>query len=133
MKYVYPAVIHEIENPKPWKYWVSFPDLPGCCTEEKTIAAVIEMAEDAAGLWITGVEDDGNPLPEPTMNYKSDNENDIVTYIAVDSTEFRKLNDNRSVKKTLTIPNWLNTQAEKAGVNFSQLLQEALKKRLQIS
>jgi predicted RNase H-like HicB family nuclease len=133
MKYVYPAVIHEIENYKNWKYAVRFPDLPGCFTEEKTIPAAIEMAEDAAAMWLTAVEDDGNPIPVPTMNYKSDNERDIVTFIAVDTNEYRKENDNRAVKKTLTIPNWLNRQAEKAGVNFSQILQEALKKHLKIA
>jgi predicted RNase H-like HicB family nuclease len=132
MKYAYPAVIHPTPNDKSWKFWVEFPDLPGCCTEENTIPAAIEMARDAAALWVMGVEADGNPLPSPTMDLKPKDKNDIVTFIDIDTTEYRRLTDSRSVKKTLSIPNWLNVQAEKAGVNFSQILQEGLKQKLGI-
>ncbi len=56
----------------------------------------------------------------------------IVSMVCCDTIEYRKLYDNKAVKKTLTIPNWLNTIAERAGVNFSTVLQNALKQQLNI-
>ena len=54
----------------------------------------------------------------------------FINYVYADTDAYRKKNDARAVKKTLSIPSWLNTMAEEAGVNFSQILQEALKARL---
>lgn len=71
------------------------------------------------------------PAATSIFNLKHD-ETEFVNLIAVDTEEYRNLNDSRAVKKTLTIPNWLNTKAEKAGVNFSQVLQDALKERLKV-
>ena len=59
-------------------------------------------------------------------------ENQLVTLIRCDTIEYRKFFDNRAVKKTLTIPAWLNTMAERQGVNFSMILQNALKAELHI-
>jgi len=56
----------------------------------------------------------------------------FINFVDVDTAEYRRENDNRAIKKTLTIPNWLNSKAEKAGVNFSQTLQKALKQQLGI-
>lgn len=57
---------------------------------------------------------------------------EFINLVAVDTVEYRNLNDSRAIKKTLTIPNWLNTRAEKVGINFSQVLQTALKEKLGI-
>lgn len=57
----------------------------------------------------------------------------IVSLVCCDTVEYRKLYDSRAVKKTLTIPNWLNTLADRAGVNFSTVLQDALKAKLDIN
>lgn len=78
-------------------------------------------------------EEDGESIPEPSdiRNIPVD-ENSIVSMVCCDTVEYRKLYDNKAVKKTLTIPNWLNTLAERAGVNFSTVLQNALKQQLNI-
>ena len=57
----------------------------------------------------------------------------LVTLVVADTQEWRKRTSARAVKKTLTIPQWLNTAAEERGVNFSQVLQDALKKELQLA
>jgi predicted RNase H-like HicB family nuclease len=132
MKYAYPLLIHPTPEDKDWKYWAEFPDLDGCYTEENTIPDLIRMARDAASGWLCLHEKNREDYISPTMDLKPTDENDIVTFIDIDTTEYRRLTDSRSVKKTLSIPNWLNVQAEKAGVNFSQILQEGLKQKLGI-
>ena len=82
------------------------------------------------------MQDDGTTLPEPsdfTTIQKNSADGDIVTLVDVDFAEYRRKNDLRTVKKNCTIPSWLNFEAEKAGVNFSAVLQAALKKELHIT
>ena len=103
-------------------------------TQGKDIAEAIEMARDAIGLMGIDMQDDGEELP--TASALSDirgAEGDIVTLVDVDFSEYRRKNDLRTVKKNCTIPSWLNFEAEKAGLNFSAVLQAALKNELQIS
>lgn len=88
------------------------------------------MARDAIGLIGIDMEDDGKELPKPDITKLRPNKDDIVTLVDVDFTEYRKRVDNRSVKKNCTIPYWLNVEAEKAGINFSKVLQEALQFKL---
>ena len=116
-KYVYPAVFtHEAEG----GYSITFPDLPDCATSAETLEEGIEMAADAVP-------------PEPSdVRSIVCAENQLVTLIRCDTIEYRKFFDNRAVKKTLTIPAWLNTMAERQGVNFSMILQNALKAELHI-
>lgn len=130
-KYVYPAVFSEEKN---GQYSVSFPDLESCITCGDSLSQSIENAEDALGLVLTMYEDDKVPfsLPSNIKELIMPDENSFATLIYCDTVEYRKKNDNRAVKKTLTIPNWLNTLSEKAGINFSQVLQEALMKKLDI-
>ena len=71
------------------------------------------------------MEEDNIPIPT-TSKIDAIKTNDIVSLIACDTIEYRKLYDNKAVKKTLTIPNWLNTEAEKRDINFSSVLKEAL-------
>ncbi|MBQ8514358.1 MAG: type II toxin-antitoxin system HicB family antitoxin [Ruminococcus sp.] len=126
MKYVYPAIFEE-EN---GKYYVRVPDLSGCCTTGEDLQDAIEMARDAVEMWLCIAEDRGEEIPAPTLNLRA--EQGFVSLIDADTTLYRKMTDNRAVKKTLTIPSWLNAKAELAGVNFSQLLQEALVRKLNI-
>lgn len=126
MKYVYPAIF-ESEN---GKYYVSVPDLSGCNTVGDDLQDAIEMARDAIEMWLCIAEDRKEKIPKPTENLKS--EKGFISLIDADTTKYRKMTSNRAVKKTLTIPSWLNEQAELAGVNFSQILQEALVERLNI-
>lgn len=91
---------------------------------------------DAIGLMGIDMQDDGDALPEASSlkDVQSDApEGGIVTLVDVDFAEYRRQNDMRAVKKNCTIPSWLNVAAEKAGVNFSAVLQAALKRELNIT
>ena len=128
-KYAYPAVFTAENN----SYSVSFPDVEGCLTFGETIPEAIEMAEDALCLMLYDLEEEGSEIPKPSDAKELKVEsNEFVTMIACDTVEYRKFYDNKAVKKTLTVPNWMNTLAEKAGINFSQVLQEALLQKLNI-
>lgn len=128
-KYAYPAIFAE-EN---GKYLVSFPDLGGCNTFGESLPDAVEMAQDALCLMLYTLEEDNRPIPAAsdwkTVQARSD---DLVSIVCCDTLEYRKLFDSKAVKKTLTIPNWLNTLSERAGLNFSAILQEALKAKLDI-
>ena len=130
MKKAYPVVMNQGEE-----FIVAYvPDFQ-INTQGKDYADTIEMARDAIGLMGIDMEDDKEPLPQPTAvkDVKTENEGDIVTLVDVDFAEYRRKNDMRAVKKNCTIPSWLAYEAEKSGINFSAILQAALKKELNIS
>ena len=104
-------------------------------SQGKDEADAMEMARDAIGIVGIDMEDENEPLPRPTAlaDVKKEKETDMVTLVDVDFSEYRRKNDMRAVKKNCTIPSWLNFEAEKAGVNFSAILQTALKQELQIA
>ena len=104
-------------------------------TQGKDFANAIEMARDAIGIMGIDMQDENEQLPEPSniSDIKVNNTSDIVTLVDVDFSEYRRKNDVRAVKKNCTIPSWLNFEAEKAGVNFSAILQAALKNELGLS
>lgn len=130
MKYVYPAIFTPVEN---GEYSIRVPDLPGCVTCGKDLPDALDMARDAVSMWLCDAEDNNESVPAATDIFKIQcQKKEFINLVAVDTNEYRNLNDSRAIKKTLTIPNWLNTKAEKAGVNFSQVLQEALKERLHL-
>ena len=104
-------------------------------TQGKDILEAIEMARDAIGVIGIDMEDDGEALPEPSDFEKIRTEiqpGDIISLVDVDFEEYRRKNDMRAVKKNCTIPSWLNFEAERAGINFSAVLQAALKNELNI-
>ncbi len=128
-KYVYPALITKEED----GYSVCFPDVSGCYTCGKDLAEAISMAEDALALVLYEMEVSKEVIPTATeLQCVSCKQNEIVTLICCDTLTYRKMYDKAAVKKTLTIPNWLNLMAEEANINFSQLLQEALKEKLAV-
>jgi predicted RNase H-like HicB family nuclease len=131
MKNAYPIVMTQGKE-----YIVVFiPDF-NINTQGKDIPDAIEMARDAIGLMGIDMQDDGETLPEASniSNIESNTAPDsIVSLVDVDFTEYRKKNDMRAVKKNCSIPSWLNFEAERAGVNFSAVLQAALKKELNIT
>ncbi|RNB59370.1 type II toxin-antitoxin system HicB family antitoxin [Brevibacillus gelatini] len=110
---------------------VEFPDLPGCLTCGKDEEEAIKMAKEAMALHLYSMEKDNDPIPEPS-NVKDINteENEIVCLIEAWMPPFRDEMENRAVKKTLTIPQWLDDIATENNVNFSRILQEGLKKYL---
>ena len=126
MKYVYPAVFTPLQS---GEYDVRILDLPGCITCGKNLVDAIEMAEDAVAMWLCDAEDNQESIPAPSEKLIATHPQ-FINFIVADTDKYRQENDNRAVKKTLTIPNWLNSKAEKAGVNFSQTLQAALKRQL---
>lgn len=126
MKLVYPACMYE-ENDG--NYSVEVPDLKGCCTQGNTLQEALEMAQDAALGWIlTSIEDDEEiPQASKIEDIELENEKGFKTLLLLDIDQYtQKYGSKQSVKKTLTIPSWLNKRAEKIGVNFSQTLQDAL-------
>ncbi len=105
-------------------------------TQGKDVPEAIEMARDAIGLIGVDMQDDGEMLPEASsigIAQKGAPDNAIVSLVDVDFEEYRKKNDMRVVKKNCTIPSWLNFEAERAGINFSAVLQAALKNELHIT
>jgi antitoxin HicB len=130
MKYIYPAIFTAEGD----SYNVSVPDLPGCFTFGSDLVESIEMVRDAISMWLCDAENKNELIPSPTkiQNIECDS-NSFINLIDVNTLEYRRQNDNRAIKKTLSIPNWLNSKAEKAGINFSQTLQKALKQELGIT
>jgi len=129
MKYVYPAIFTPLEE---GGYDVYIPDLPYCRTCGDGLADAMEMAEDAASMWLWDAENKKEDIPTPSESLEHESPQ-FVNFIKADTDAYRRQNDNRAVKKTLTIPAWLNAEAEKAHVNFSGILQAALAERLGIS
>lgn len=128
-KYIYPAVFTPEEN----GYFINFPDFDSCYTQGNDIADGIHMAEDVLSLMLTHFEDKRQEIPKPSAINDLKTENDaFATYISCDTTIYRRLMNNTAVKKTLSIPSWLNDSAVAAGLNFSQVLQDALKQQLNI-
>ena len=129
MKNTYPVIL----TPDIKGFAVYIPDFD-IATQGDDLTEAIEMARDAISIMGIVMEDDKKALPEPSAwsKLKTDSKDDIITLVDVDFDGYRKRNDMRSVKKNCTIPSWLNYEAEKAGVNFSQLLQSALMKELNV-
>ena len=128
-KYIYPAVF----TPEDGGYVVNFPEFESCYTEGDTLEEAMEMADDVLCLPLYDMEETGKEIPAPSSVKEIKTDGDaFVSLVHCDTVEYRKFFDNKAVKKTLTIPNWLNTIAERQGVNFSLILQNALKKELNI-
>ena len=129
-KYVYPAILTAEKE----GYFVDFPDIESCYTQGDNLADALEMAKDVLGLRLCAYENDKINIPQASLkkNFVL-NENQIVSLVSADTMEYRKIWDNKVVKKTLTIPAWLNTLAEKNGVSFSAILQKALKDELKLT
>ena len=111
-------------------YNVDFIDLKGCSTFGSSIQDAYSMAQDAMGLYL----DNMTNFPNPSLDFSNIplKENQFVSFISIDMDDYRKKFNKKSIKKTLTIPEWLNYLAEKNDINFSQVLQEALKEKLNI-
>lgn len=131
MKKAYPIVLTQGKE-----YIVVFvPDF-NINTQGESIPDALEMARDAIGIMGIDMEDDGEALPEPSelADVQAAAETgELVSLVDVDFDEYRRRNDMRAVKKNCTIPSWLAAEAERAGVNFSAVLQSALKQELHLT
>lgn len=112
-------------------FTVSFPELPGCITEGDDFEEAAVNAKEALELHLYGMEEEGIEFPKPSAIPKMDSK-PIGAFVVITAWMdlVREEMRNKAVKKTLTIPMWLNEEAEKQNINFSQVLQEALKKRV---
>lgn len=110
---------------------IEFPDLPGCLPCASTSEEAFHNAKEALGVHLFGMEKDGDPIPKPTPVQNLQPEaGAVVAMVEVFMPTVRNRINNKVVKKTLTIPAWLNAEAEAANVNFSQVLQDGLKNYL---
>ena len=129
-RYIFPAIFDYADD----GISIEFPDLPGCLPCAHSDEEAISNAKEAIALHLYSMEQDGEQIPEPTPVTKLRPEkNQAVVLVEAWMPVYRNAIENRAVKKTLTIPKWLNDLAEQEKVNFSQILQEALKQNLGIN
>ena len=128
MKTAYPIILTPAES----GYVVYVPDFD-INTEGDSIANAIEMAADAISLVGITKQDMGQDIPVASSALPKCEGNEIAAFAVVDFDAYRHANDMRAVRKNVTIPSYLNELADKAGINFSQVLQDGLKARLGIS
>lgn len=123
-KLFYPALFHEAEE---GGFWIAFPDIPECMTQGEDMQQAYEMAVEALGLALVEREEGKERLPEasnpPDIQMDS---NSFLVVIEFDMAEYRRKHCSKAIKKTLSIPEWLNEIAIRQNINFSQVLQEAL-------
>lgn len=120
-KGAYPVILKRTDE----GYYVEIPDFDSG-TQGSTVAEAMEMARDAIGLIVIDLEDGKKEIPKPYSKQFKVAEDDIFTLVDVDFSEYRKKVDNKAVKKNCTIPYWMSVEADKIGVNYSRVLQDAL-------
>ena len=125
-KMFYPAVFHRAEE---GGYWITFPDIPECITEGDNMEEAYNTAVDALGLALTDRIKEKQDLPKAS-EVDDIKEDGTVVVVQFDLAEYNRKHNNRAVKKTLSIPEWLNEEALAMNINFSQVLQEALLERI---
>ena len=128
-KLFYPALFHKSEE---GGFWISFPDFPECFTEGDDMKQAYEMTVEALGLALVNRKEEKEEIPDPSDLDKIQNEDGTIVIVEFDMLEYQRKHNSKAVKKTLSIPEWLNEEAVNRGVNFSQLLQEALMVKLNI-
>ncbi len=122
MEYVYPAIFELNDD---GSYTITFPDLPGCISEGKSLTNAIYMAQSALTQWLEYLLDEKENLPTPSP----------IKNIGVSEVQFVNLvradvRDSRAVRRTVSIPGWLDIKASEAGISLSKVLQDALKTKL---
>ena len=138
MKQAYPVFIAK----KCEDYLTYIPDME-LYTEGKSMVDAIEMARDAIGLQGINLEDDGKELPFPSTQEEAiqkakeeteifDYSTGLLTWVDIDFTAYRRKAEKKMVRRNVTLPNWLNIEAEKAHINVSRVLQEALMNTLDV-
>ncbi len=124
MKTAYPIILTPVET----GYLVYVPDFD-INTEGTSIADAISMASDAISLMGITMQDMGKKLPDASTVLPACGAGELAVFAVVDFDAYRRANDMRAVRKNVTIPSYLNELGERAGVSFSQILQDGLKQR----
>ncbi|GHS92264.1 antitoxin HicB [Synergistales bacterium] len=131
-RYRYPAFIGL--DDATGRYYVLFPDLPGCTTTGDTEEEALSNAKEAMSLHLFGMENDGDEIPAPGSILEVRGENDEpIVLIEVWMPSFREKMETKAVNKTVTLPGWLDKEGRSANLNYSQILQDAIMERLSIS
>ena len=124
-KYFYPAVFHPNVD---GTYTVFYPDLPGCITEGKSLENAMHMAQDVLTQWLEVSIQQGMEIHAPSgVNSTPREGNEFVSLISAE------IKDNRAVRRTISLPKWLDEKAAESGLSLSRVLQDALKERLNVS
>ncbi len=127
-KLFYPALFHKAEE---GGFWITFPDFPECMTQGENMQDAYEMAWDALGLAVASRIENREALPPVTEPYAITLDPDtFCVVVPFDLISYQKKHNSKAVKKTLSIPEWLNEAATDRNVNFSQVLQDALLQKL---
>lgn len=125
--YSYPAFFYFDED----GISIEFPDLPGCLPCAHSQEEAFHNAREALGLHLYGMEQDGDLIPEPTaVDRLSPEDGAVVVMVEVFMPSFRERMKNKSVNRTVTLPAWLNAAAQERNINFSQVLQDAIKAQI---
>lgn len=124
MLFVYPAVFHKEED----AYWVEFPDLEGCHTYGISISEAMEAAQEALSAYLLTLLEQGRPLAAPSDISTLHPDDGFPSLVSCTVDQYK---ETKAVKKTLTIPSWLNDRATAMGLNFSKVLQDALISKIQ--
>lgn len=139
MKKVYPVIFTQLNDEKN-TVLIEVPDLE-ILTEGFGMADAVDMARDAIGLKGICYEDEGKKIPESRPledidvskgTFAGDGVS-CVSFVDIDFQEYRRRADNKTVRRNVTLPNWLNQEAEKAHINVSRVLQDALMMKLGVS
>ncbi len=127
----YPAIFHNAEE---GGFWVTFPDIPECLTEGDNISEAYKMAYEALGLALSERIKNNESLPVPSSPRTIPvNEDEYPILVEFNLFEYNKKFNSKSVKKTLSIPEWMNEKAISMGINFSRVLQEALMEKFDLA
>lgn len=127
-KLFYPAIFMPEDN---GAFTVTFPDVKDCITCGENMNHAYEMAFEALGLVLSYMDDNREAFPAPSLPQDIKVEvGQFLVIVEFDMEEYRKKTSSKAVKKTLSIPSWLNEEAMAMGINFSQVLQEALLQKL---
>ena len=129
MTEAYPIILTPAEE---GGYIVYIPDFD-INTQGETIAEALFMARDAIGLTGISKQDLNQPIPKPSFAIPSHNDSEIVSWVDIDFTEYRRKHDNRTIRRNITLPAWLDEAAKDAGINVSGFVQTALKSHLQLN
>jgi len=127
MKQVYPIVL----TPTKKGYVVYVPDFD-INTEGSSLPDAIDMARDAIAMTGCYREDHGEKLPAAATVTPACEPPQVCALVDVDFGAYRRANENRTVRRNVTLPSWLNVEAENAGLNVSRVLQDALKAKLDL-
>lgn len=127
--YIYPAILTQYKD----NIGITFPNLPGCVSNADNMDDAVKSAKEVLALHLFGMEEDNIEIPDPSpINKIKVNKNEIPLLVDVYMPLYREAIQNTSVKTTVTMPQWLKNLAEKNSINFSQVIQSALKEKLNI-